>query len=91
MTREEFKSAILKNYGYAINELDDEKNVLDLRVGRYPYEVNVDNEVFSIDELDEIWDYVEGRVEWYVDIYENYYGANCAEYTGYSVASWSNL
>lgn len=88
MTREEFKSAILKYNGYAMAELDDEKNVLDLRVSRYPYEVNVDYEVFGIDELDEVWEFVDGREEWYVDIYENYRGANCAEYTGCSVASW---
>lgn len=65
----------------------DEGNVLDLRVARMPYDAIKDNEVFSLDELDEVWDFIRGSGEWYVDIYENIKGDNRAEFTDYAVTS----
>ena len=52
-----------------------------------PYDVREDNEIFALDELDEVWDFIRGSGEWYVDIYENISGDNRAEYTGFAITS----
>lgn len=43
---------------------------LDLRAGKAPFS-HKDNEVFSIDDLDGVYNYVKDSKEWFVDIYAN--------------------
>lgn len=88
MTFEDFKDALDYQIDNAFNSRYDERNVLDLRVSRSPYKVNVDNEVFGITEVKEAYDFVKDSEEWYVDIYENFVGENYAEFTDFAVASW---
>lgn len=88
MTFEDFKDALDYQIDNAFNSRYDERNILDLRVSRSPYKVNVDNEVFGITEVKEAYDFVKDADEWYVDIYENFVGENYAEFTDFAVASW---
>lgn len=90
MTFEEFKDALLYEIDNATDMLDDERNVLDIRAGRYPYKVNEDIDIFCLSDIHDVWEFVKDAEEWYVDIYENYAGENCAEFTGFAVTSWSN-
>ena len=87
MTREQFRERVLKEIEYAQSECYPQ-NVLDLRVSRHPYRVNEDNEVFSISEIDDAYDFIKDAEEWYVDVYENFVGENYAEFTDFAVASW---
>lgn len=41
---------------------------LDLRAGKSPF-THKDNDVFAINDLDGVYDYIEGSKEWFVDIY----------------------
>lgn len=66
----------------------DERNALDLRAHRTPFNPVNDIEIFSLDQFKEVWDFVKDSEEWYVDIYENYIGENYAEFTDCAVASW---
>lgn len=88
MDFQDFKDAVDYEIGNALDTLYDERNVLDLRVGRYPYKVNVDNDIFAIDDIRSAYDFVKDAEEWYVDVYENFVGENYAEFTGFAVASW---
>jgi hypothetical protein len=90
MTYEEFKDALLYEIENATDMLDDEKNVLDLRAGRYPYNVIKDVDIFSLHDIHDAWEFVKDAEEWYVDVYENYAGENYAEFTGFAVVSWNN-
>lgn len=81
MTREYFKVRLSK----LIIETQGAE-VLDLRAGRAPYDTREDLAIFAIDELDEAYDFVKGREEWYVDIYVNF--KDSAHYTGITLASW---
>lgn len=88
MTYEQFKEQLLQEIEDATKDRYNEKNVLDLRVERKPYDTWKDNDIFCISDIEDAWEFVKDAEEWYVDIYENYVGENYAEYTGYSVASW---
>ena len=88
MTKKEFTERVLQEIEGAKEDLYDEKNVLDLRVARYPYRVNEDNEVFATSEVEDAYEFIRGAEEWYVDIYENLYGENQAVYTDFCVCSW---
>ena len=44
--------------------------LLDLRAGKTPFTYK-DNDIFDINDLDGVYDYVEGSKEWFVDIYAN--------------------
>ena len=88
MDFQDFKDAVDYQIGNATDTLYDERNVLDLRVGRFPYKVNVDIDVFSITEINDVYDFIKDAEEWYVDVYENFVGENYAEFTGFAVASW---
>lgn len=46
------------------------KYPLDLRAGKAPFTYK-DNDVFAIEDLDGVFDFVEGSKEWFVDIYAN--------------------
>lgn len=61
---------------------------LDLRAGKAPFSIK-DNEVFSIDDLDGVYDYVAGSEEWFVDIYANTLIGKFphADYTGSALTS----
>ena len=61
---------------------------LDLRAGKKPYS-HKDNDVFLIDDLDGVYDYVEGSEEWFVDIYSNTNDGRFphADYTGSTLTS----
>lgn len=85
ITRELFKSKLS-----ALIEQAQEEYVLDLRASRSPYDAWDDNEVFTINELDEVYDYIKDSDEWYVDIYENVPDdrGGCAYYLGESLVSW---
>lgn len=43
---------------------------LDLRAGKAPF-THKDNDVFDINDLDGVYDYVNGSKEWFVDVYAN--------------------
>lgn len=88
MTREEFRLMIQHELTLAEQELGNRENVLDLRAGRAPYDVVNDLGIFCTSDIDDAYDFVNGAEEWYVDVYENFYGENCAEYIGRSVGSW---
>ena len=69
-------------------EQDQYTTGYDLRVGRSPYVVNQDTEVFSLCEIDEVWDFVKDSAEWFVDVYEcikESDGFRHAEYTGFAI------
>lgn len=87
MTLEQFSERISQEVESA-KEILDEGNVLDLRAGRSPYDVIEDNAIFGLCEAKEIYDFVKDSEEWYVDVYENFVGANYAEFTGFAVVSW---
>lgn len=87
MTLEQFNERIGQEVGCA-KEYLDKGNVLDLRAGRSPYHPWDDLEVFSLDEVADIYDFVKDSEEWYVDVYENIVGENRAEFTGFAVVSW---
>lgn len=59
-----------------------DNNSLDMRVYRYPYKQE-DYNIFSIDQLDDAYEFVRDSPEWTLDIYENY--TDHAECTDYSV------
>lgn len=61
---------------------------LDLRAGKAPFSIK-DNDVFSIDDLDGVYDYVAGSEEWFVDIYANTFVGKFphADYTGSALTS----
>ena len=87
MTLEQFSERISQEVESA-KEILDEGNVLDLRAGRSPYHPWEDLDVFSLDDVADIYDYVKDSEEWYVDVYENFVGENRAEFTGFAVVSW---
>jgi hypothetical protein len=89
MTKKEFTERVLKEIEGAKEDLYDEKNVLDLRVARYPYKVNEDNDIYACSDIDDAYEFVKDAEEWYVDVYENLYGKNEAVYTGFCVCSWA--
>lgn len=87
MTLEQFSERISQEVESAKEILTD-GNSLDLRAGRSPYDVIEDNAIFGLCEAKEIYDFVKDSEEWYVDVYENFVGENCAEFTGFAVVSW---
>ena len=87
MDFQDFKDAVDYQIDNATDTLYDERNVLDLRVGRHPYKVNVDNDIFATNDIRSAYDFVKDAEEWYVDVYENFAGENYAEFTGFAVAS----
>lgn len=87
MTLEHFSGRISQEVENA-KEFLDKGNVLDLRAGRSPYHPWDDLEVFSLDDVADIYDFVKDSEEWYVDVYENIADANYAEFTGFAVVSW---
>lgn len=90
ITREQLEVRLRDYLNYAENNLDHPDNPLDLRVARNPFHAIKDNAVFCAypPEYDKIWSFVKDAEEWYVDVYENFIGENCAEYIGLSVCSW---
>lgn len=88
MTLEEFKNITRKMIEHAESELDNEKNVLDLRAGRFPYDKINDLDIFSTGDIEDAYNFVKDAEEWYVDVYENFHGENRADYIGLSVVSW---
>lgn len=87
ITLEQFSERISQEVESA-KEILDKGNVLDLRAGRSPYHPWDDLEVFSLDDVADIYDFIKDSEEWYVDVYENFVGANYAEFTGFAVVSW---
>lgn len=85
MEREFFKSTLSKMIAEVKSESD---HVLDLRVERAPYSQE-NKAIFSINELDLVFDYVKDSEEWFVDIYENvWFGkTGTAEFTGIALLS----
>lgn len=88
MTFEQFNERILNEIEGATLDLCDERNVLDLRAFRSPYDAWEDNNIYCLSEIQDAWEFVKDADEWYVDVFENFAGENYAEYTGFSVASW---
>lgn len=86
MTYETFREEMLN----VIENGADSQEIYDFRAWRSPYDTFEDYETFSLEQIDEVYDFVKDADEWYVDLYENFTinGIGCAEYTGYSVASW---
>lgn len=85
MERDFFKSTLSKMIAEVKSESD---HVLDLRAERAPYSQE-NKAIFSINELDLVFDYVKDSKEWFVDIYENvWFGkTGTAEFTGIALLS----
>ena len=62
--------------------------LLDLRANKTPYTYK-DSDVFAIEDLDGVYDYVEGSEDWFVDIYTNTIIGKYphADYTGSTLTS----
>lgn len=73
-----------KQIELALENRCNERNVLDMRIYRHPYKQE-DYNIFSIDQLDDAYEFVRNSPEWTLDIYENYAGEDYAESTDYSV------
>lgn len=67
MKRELFKAMLSQ---LIADEQGQGKYLLDLRAGKTPFTYK-DNDIFDINDLDGVYDYVEGSKEWFVDIYVN--------------------
>lgn len=81
--KEEFRARVLSKLRHAEEDKGDERNVLDLRLyidGNYA-------DVYSVSEIDELYDIVKDEPEWFIDIYENIYGENRAEFSGFAIFS----
>lgn len=81
--RELFKSELRKK----ITEAEDFGGYpLDLRIEKAPW-CNENKDIFTTEELDEAFEYIEHCSEWFVDIYENIWEGKSAhaEYTGVSL------
>lgn len=87
MDKEAFKVALLNQIEKAKEE-QTEGAVLDLRAGRSPYKVNKDSGIFSLNEIDDVYEFIKDSEEWFVDIYENIPDMNSAFYFGRSIVSW---
>ena len=67
MKRELFKAMLSQ---LIADEQGQGEYLLDLRAGKTPFTYK-DNDIFDINDLDGVYDYVEGSKEWFVDIYAN--------------------
>lgn len=88
MTYREFKDSVLCEIDKAESERTRNTLGFHLRVGRDPYVTNVDTSTFMTGETWDVWTFVRGRREWFVDVYEDIKdddGFGHAEYTGCSV------
>lgn len=86
-TKENFTKRVLDAIEKAKANIYDERNPLDLRAARSPYDAHEDLEIFMLDQIDQAYEFIKDSDEWYVDVYENFVGANYAEFTGHAVIS----
>ena len=85
MTKQEFYKKIYVKITDAIKQCD-EGNVIDMRLYKNNDNVNVD--VFTIFEVDSLYESIKDCKCWFVDFYENIKGANRAEFV--DIVLWSN-
>lgn len=85
MTKQEFYKKIYVKITDAIKQCD-EGNVIDMRLCKNNDNVNID--VFTIFEVDRLYESVKDCKCWFVDFYENIKCANTAEFI--DVVLWSN-
>ena len=84
-----FKQGMKERIRRAIDALEDDANIIDVRISRSPYHPVKDMDIFPIcpPNYEEMWDFIKDADEWYADFYENFAGENCAEYMDITLAS----
>ena len=85
MTKQEFYTKIYVKIADAMKQCDD-GNVIDMRLCKNNDNVNID--VFTIFEVDSLYESIKDCKCWFVDFYENIKGANTAEFA--DIVLWSN-
>lgn len=81
--KEEFRARVLSVLHDVEEDKGDERNILDLRL----YIDGLYADVYSVSEIDELYEKIKDEPEWFIDIYENIYGENRAEFTGFAIFS----
>ena len=84
MTKQEFYNKIYVKIADAMKQCD-EGNVIDMRLYKNNDNVNVD--VFTIFDVDKLYESVKDCKHWFVDFYENIKDANTAEFI--DIVLWS--
>lgn len=84
MNKKQFKAKVMAQLELAEQNKADKRNVLDLRL----YVNDCMAGVYDMKDLDELYDYLSKFKNWFIDIYENIYGENRAEFADFVI--WSD-